>query len=319
MTGILDLSFSEYRCVYQAEEQIILPEFTGSLWRGALGHALLKYACCGQHPHQTDCVYQRLFEPTNQQVSAIHELLKYSHTLSVPYVIQTLPQPTRHYASGETFGFSLILIGNAQHSWSSVLNSLLHLGDYGLGRAGGKACLKEIRQYAPLTIPQTLFYGGQVLADPTIAATTLTIPPAPTAIRVHFLTPVALSNDALFSVDRFLMSLIRRISLLQSYYGYQPLDRNFKQLKQQALALTSQATTNLHSGGWKRYSSRQQLTHPLQGVWGDITLQGEALAEFWAFLYLGQWLQVGKHANMGMGRYRLENIDPSTFLQAHIH
>ena len=74
----------------------------------------------------------------------------------------------------------------------------------------------------------------------------------------------------------------------------------------------------LHSGGWKRYSSRQQLTHPLQGVWGDIILQGEALAEFWAFLYLGQWLQVGKHANMGMGRYRLENANPSTFLQAHI-
>lgn len=314
----MDLSFSEYRCVYQAEERVILPEFTGSLWRGALGHALLKHACCGQHPHQTNCVYQRLFEPTTQQVSAIHELLKYSHTLPVPYVIQTLPQPTRPYAAGENFGFSLILIGNAQQNWSSVLNSLLHVGDGGLGRTKGKACLKEICQYAPLTIPQTLFFDGKVLAAPAIAATTLTIPPAPTTIKVQFLTPVTLSNDALFSVDRFLMSLIRRISLLQSYYGNQPLDRNFKQLKQQALSLADQATTNLHSGGWKRYSSRQQLTHPLQGVWGDIILQGEALAEFWAFLYLGQWLQVGKHANMGMGRYRLENANPSTFLQAHI-
>jgi CRISPR/Cas system endoribonuclease Cas6 (RAMP superfamily) len=45
----------------------------------------------------------------------------------------------------------------------------------------------------------------------------------------------------------------------------------------------------------------------LGGVMGHWTLHGsaEALAALWPWLWLGQWLHVGKNATMGMGGYAL--------------
>ena len=63
----------------------------------------------------------------------------------------------------------------------------------------------------------------------------------------------------------------------------------------------------LHWFDWKRYSSRQQQEMTLGGVVGQWHLHGptEALANAWPWLWLGQWLHVGKNATMGLGGYRL--------------
>jgi CRISPR/Cas system endoribonuclease Cas6 (RAMP superfamily) len=47
----------------------------------------------------------------------------------------------------------------------------------------------------------------------------------------------------------------------------------------------------------------------LGGVLGRWTLHGtpEVLAEIYPWLWLGQWLHVGKNASMGLGGYQLES------------
>jgi CRISPR/Cas system endoribonuclease Cas6 (RAMP superfamily) len=75
------------------------------------------------------------------------------------------------------------------------------------------------------------------------------------------------------------------------------------------LAETLDDTRDLHWHDWTRYSSRQQQEMTLGGALGRWTLRGSAdtLAALWPWLWLGQWLHVGKNATMGMGGYTLES------------
>lgn len=75
------------------------------------------------------------------------------------------------------------------------------------------------------------------------------------------------------------------------------------------LSETLHDTQDLHWHDWTRYSSRQQQEMTLGGVLGRWTLQFDTpatLAALWPWLWLGQWLHVGKNATMGMGAYTLE-------------
>jgi CRISPR/Cas system endoribonuclease Cas6 (RAMP superfamily) len=58
---------------------------------------------------------------------------------------------------------------------------------------------------------------------------------------------------------------------------------------------------------WTRYSSRQQQEMTLGGVLGRWTLHGDedTLSQIQPWLWLGQWLHVGKNATMGLGGYKL--------------
>jgi hypothetical protein len=69
-------------------------------------------------------------------------------------------------------------------------------------------------------------------------------------------------------------------------------------------------TQNLHWFDWTRFSSRQQQEMTLGGVLGTWTLHGDstAIAEIYPWLWLGQWLHVGKNASMGLGGYQLAQV-----------
>ena len=61
---------------------------------------------------------------------------------------------------------------------------------------------------------------------------------------------------------------------------------------------------------WTRYSSRQQQEMALGGVVGQWHLHTNAdtLEQLWPWLWLGQWLHVGKNASFGLGGYRLQGL-----------
>ncbi len=64
----------------------------------------------------------------------------------------------------------------------------------------------------------------------------------------------------------------------------------------------SDADLQWQEGG--RWSARQKTTHPMGGVVGRWTLEGD-LGPFAPFLDAGVWTHVGKQAAFGLGRYRL--------------
>jgi len=101
-----------------------------------------------------------------------------------------------------------------------------------------------------------------------------------------------------------LIHLTRRVQLvLQFHAGITGLDAAASQ------AITAAATLQddkaLRWLDWTRYSSRQQQEMTLGGVVGTWRLHGtpEAIATVAPWLWLGQWLHVGKNATMGLGGY----------------
>jgi hypothetical protein len=101
-------------------------------------------------------------------------------------------------------------------------------------------------------------------------------------------------------------AVARRAALVLEFHARQPqwgpLARDVAHL---ANSLTD--SRELQWFDWTRYSSRQKQEMTLGGLLGQWTLHGstDAIAQIWPWLWLGQWLHVGKNATMGLGAYTL--------------
>ena len=299
------LTFAEYRFLFRAVDTIDFPEFTGSLWRGAFGHALRHLHCCGQETHTDDCLYARIFEPQMPEVREDAGILKTVSTFPVPYVFRVQRQQARRLNPGDWFSVKLLLVAHANHYVRPIIEAMQLAGQGGLGKGYGRAVLQEVVQLpvcgnASVIYADAIFFRAAPLEPPPI-------PEAATSARIHFITPTNLGDHGEgFVVERFLMGVVRRVSLLHQFYTDAPLQADFSELKHQSAHIRHKA--NVWSGGWQRYSSRQQREQPVKGWLGDIFLQGGNLTDFWPYLYLGQWLHTGKSTNMGLGRYELQRV-----------
>jgi CRISPR/Cas system endoribonuclease Cas6 (RAMP superfamily) len=57
-----------------------------------------------------------------------------------------------------------------------------------------------------------------------------------------------------------------------------------------------------------RYSATHGKSLDTGGWMGHLELDIQGLDELWPYLWLGQWLNVGKNASMGFGRYSVVGI-----------
>jgi hypothetical protein len=116
----------------------------------------------------------------------------------------------------------------------------------------------------------------------------------------HALPPARLTPRTLIS------AVARRTALALEFHAQQP-HWGAQVPATIALADSLHDQRQLHWFDWTRYSSRQQQTMALGGVLGTWQLHGPAdtLAQLWPWLWLGQWLHIGKNATMGLGGYRL--------------
>ena len=119
-----------------------------------------------------------------------------------------------------------------------------------------------------------------------------------------------------FDFRAFLGGLLRRISLLTSFFADVPLETDFKGLLKRAESVPVRES-DLRWHEWSRHSARQKTRLQMGGLVGTFELEGAALGPFWPFVWLGQWTHAGKGCTMGLGRYVLaplpaltDSIDP---------
>jgi hypothetical protein len=95
--------------------------------------------------------------------------------------------------------------------------------------------------------------------------------------------------------------------MISYFHTESPLEIDFAALTTQARAVHLSAA-QLDWFDWTRYSSRQETEISMGGLVGTVELVGYDLAEFWPYLWLGQWTHVGKGTSMGMGAYSIESL-----------
>lgn len=303
---------------YRAELEGSLPEFKGSTFRGALGHALKDVAClerggraaCEHCTRPDRCAAGALFDSTSGSgFPSIHDR-------PAPFVVTPSGPGVRndHFRVGDRLGFTLTLVGRGRvwHPW--VIAALADMGWRGLGIERRPWSLAELHVEGPVGCRQRVDVASQGLGTPIpelTAADLVAALPFPDSARatLRFLTPAHLVRDkqlvrrldgpTLFS------RLLRRLgALLEAFEDWSPASYSFAPVLEEAAALRC-TEQRLRINSLERYSERQGRKHPLTGLVGELVL-ADIPASLWPFLVVGQWIHVGKGSTFGMGKYILE-------------
>ena len=298
MLIMIPLTALRLRALFTPTRPLRLPGYTGSLWRGAFGHAFRRVVCgldrkgCEGCPLTAQCPYPLFFE------EGLHQAGRTAARYSAPprpFVVEPGPA-VQALEPGEPLAVAMVLIGDAGR-WAASVAQALQLA--GLGGIGADRVELE-----PLGIeyqrPNGTWDSAPQSPHPLAPA-----PAAPDRLTVRFETPLRIKRDGrLVTPERFRLAdlhraLHRRTATLADIYGEASLDLTIAPLPDTPLHHT------LQWNDWSRWSNRQRTKMKLGGLLGEIHLDRAALAPLWPLLWPGQWLHAGSNVSFGLGGYRI--------------
>lgn len=305
------LPLARYRLHWQTITLTHLPDYAGSMLRGAFGHALRRVACltrqkeCGGCPLLATCAYSTVFSPPPRP----NDLQRLSQT-PAPYLVEPPPWGQRRLEPGTDWHFDIVLCGRALAELPLITLAFRQALERGIGPGDGRSQLRAIDHeigdtYHTVYRPELGHFKEHL---PTIPEPGKTIPDEIDEIALHFQTPLRLQeNGRALPPNRLtaltlLMAAVRRTALIQTFHGAGTPDWDFTGLKRLASTITDEK--RLEWKDWTRRSARQQKTMQLGGVVGTWVLRGQ-LSPFILALHLGQWLHLGKETVFGLGHYQL--------------
>lgn len=303
----VELPLSRYHFEYHVESSVFFPQQSGSLWHSVLGKSLKDLVCIAKYQECTQCSiahqcdYTGVFTGIRPENSEI--MRKYS-TIPAPHVFQTTLAAKTDYKPNETLGIDLVLCGHANDKLPSLVRALYVAGLQGVGKSRGRLQLKQVTQFTGNELPKALLAKQQLLEA--ITSLPVEIPVVPSSVKLTFVTPYKPSGkaDNGHGIDfgRFLMAIIRRVDLIQYFSTGVKLQADFKALK----ALTESLeilNVDLDFRRSSRYSAAAGREKDTSGFMGSVAFNLNGYEALWPFIYIGQWLNVGKNASMGFGRY----------------
>ncbi len=288
------------RLVFEARvvTPMLLPPFKGSTLRGGFGRSL--FDLCRQRGRLD--IYRYIFATPIVDGS---ERLASCQEAPRPYVIEPPLDTRAEYAPGDTFEFSVLLVGAAAELVSWVADAFELLGQQsGLG----KALHPDGRGRFELESVQLLPTKATGIAlDPD--GTNMARSPAKggSCMAVSFVTPMRATVDERYATRPdfhvLIRNLLRRASNLAYFHCGNPLELDFRGIIQAAhqVELVENSTSWLD---WERYSSRQGERLKLGGLIGQAKYEGD-LEPFLPLLRFGEQLHAGKGVVFGLGLYRL--------------
>jgi len=342
---LTDCSFplARYRFTARVQQPLSLPDYAGSLLRGQFGAALRNVACmtrqptCPGCPLLQTCPYTRIFEAPPPPKGE-HALQDFSQIPNA-YVLEPPTPGARVLDADDDLEFHLVLIGHATEQLALVIFALQRALAQGLTRSRIPADLLQVDWVDALGAAHPVWTAQQpVLAEHSallqvpeqtqitpelIAAhahSTGAAGPKGSQLTLRLQTPLRLQSQGRplgvgqLSPRALIAAVARRTALLLEFHADNPPGpgghASWGEAAKHALTLADTLTDTqaLHWFDWTRYSSRQHQQMTLGGVLGSWTLHGDAptLAQLWPWLWLGQWLHVGKNATMGMGGYLVD-------------
>ncbi len=297
----LSCELARYRFTLAFEQPFTLPLYSGSMIRGAFGHALRHISCvtrqktCDNCPLLNGCHYPRVFEPKLLGTAPGQP------QPAPPYILEP-PLGPRDLAAKEVWSFDMVLYGSALPLLSMIILAVTQAAAKGFGSQHIPAQLLSVMVEQPdgwLTICSS--------EDPIIKPhnTQLMMPsPANTdCLTLEFITPTRLLRQGhpvgpeKLSGRDFYSALLRRGGQIAEAIGLTPP-------APMNLSAFPLAATNLRWLDWSRYSSRQKQSMQLGGLIGSFSLD-QWPEDLWPWLWLGQWCHIGKNASFGLGQYRL--------------
>ena len=337
------LPLARYRLRFEVTDGVdsrnwLLGRYLGSAWRGAFGKALRDTVCITRQPVcdgcalLNSCPYPQIFE--KRPFPGAEKLIRYPRTPG-PYVLAPAI-PGYDFTGQASLQLGLTLFGSANRQLHNLVHALDRAGQRGLTSRKIRLQLKDVKfaqepptevfrnmetsksdsgeklplASAPANGWTEIYRPGKELSPPSPWAPR--IPEVPDFVRVRLLSPLRLRRDnrilgaEAIDFSAFTSSLIRRISMLTYFFSSTPLETDFAGLAR----LARKAEIGDRDLKWhelKRFSHRQHRQISMGGLVGEFELETGKLRPFWPYLWLGQWIHVGRTCSMGLGRYVIEH------------
>ena len=308
----LPLPIQRLRFTVQMDAPVRLPAWPGSALRGLLGHGLRRTVCvtgqrdCGGCLLKTRCLYTRFFDVHLGLAGACCDRGAIPH----PWVLDLASLPSRSLAAGDRLAFHMVLIGEeAAGQLPYLVHALERAGQRGLGPHNAPFRVVTVEQETVLGVGgwHALYEAGNAQLAP-LADVDVTPPPAHGHWTLQLVSPLRfkrrgrLVGPAEFTPDHLWQLLQDRWARLQACFGAGEgaAEGTWSPPPAEALSVIS-----LQWRDWTRYSSRQRTRMQLGGLVGSLRVDADALGGAWPWLWLGQWVHLGKQTTMGLGQYRL--------------
>jgi hypothetical protein len=303
------IPYLRLRVTMRAVEPAVLPEYHGSMLRGAFGHALRRAVCtmgpaqpCASCQLRRACVYPRIFETFVEDEPP--PFLRGIDQAVRPYVFEPRGGGER-LPPGGSLDFDLLLFGQAVELQAYGVLALERMARGGLGAGRPQFELVRIEAVGPDGAPRALFAEGAAARAPVAPSLPSGSPLPEGAVTLRFVTPLRIKvRHQLTDRPRFrdlAFHMLRRT--LEMAYFHVPgavVDWEFYPLLQRSEGVRV-AGADLRWLDWERWSQRQNSAMKLGGLVGTLTLEGD-LAPFAPLLRAAEALHAGKGAVFGLGK-----------------
>lgn len=304
-----------FRFHFNPAEEIRLPPYKGSAFRGGFGSVFKRVVCvsnekdCRNCLLKFQCVYSYVFE------TPIKENKRFISThLPHPYVLEPPLDDQCVYRPGNFFTADLILVGKAIDYLPYFIFVMEEFGKNGIGKGRGRFFLEKVENLSyPSDINGKVIFDArsklisrEIITKNFLDITNENKGSIYKTLTLNFLTPCRiifrnkLTTPSDFNFLILMKNLLRRIYLL-TYHCDSVMEIDYKRLLIEAEKVVVEKNS-LYWYDWERYSTRQDERMKLGGFKGMITFSGE-ISLFLSFIKLGEYLHLGKDTSFGLGKY----------------
>ncbi len=316
-------TFSVFRFVCTAREEIRLPRYAGSTLRGGFGNALKSTVCtnpsrsCDDCLVRDKCVYRYVFTTPLPPDSSV--MTKYEH-VPRPFVLSPPFADNNVYRRGETLLYKLTLVGRAIEFLPYFIYAVIRLGEGGFGKGRGRFFLESVEDvldsnraiYTPDTPRITrrfqrtgLDFTGDFDSFDTRDCSSITL---------RYLTPLRLVyRGTVEEVPEFhilFRNILRRVRLLSRFHCGGDLAVEHKALISDARKVRIR-DSGIRWFSFRRWRKEPERTMRLGGILGRVTYDipdAAPLERFLPYLRAGQYVHAGKSTTFGLGEYVIEEV-----------
>lgn len=298
------LTFNQFR--FLLEFPVDCPEihYMQNIFRGALGYYLKKIFCVSSRSSScTECVL-------NQQCAYSYVFV----TVAPPDRIVMkrypfVPHPfTFHFIFKEDklLLLNFVLVGKAIEYFPHIFFAIKSMGESGCGPE--KVCFK-IASITDMHGEQLYSGTDETLINKVKGYSLTNSTLIKEQVSIQLLTPLKLrkKNRVLRRIDLtlFLMSIIRRYSMLSHFHCNYTEDIDYKFIKEKTKK-TWLITERTYFHHISRYSKRQDTTYNNGGILGHFTIASDSMDLLFPFLKAGTYIHAGKATSFGHGKFYLE-------------
>lgn len=307
------LFLNKFIFTLEALEDMKLPEYKGSMFRGAFGITFRRIVCITKQQECNGCIlagncsYFKVFE-TELQGHNI-PFLKGVEKVPHPFLLNPPADTRRDYKKGDRLEVELVLFGEIVNLLPFFVITFGKLGETGISYKRSKLKLVSVQALEPGGGTREIYDPASGSLD--LTAEPLTLPgdaSGSASAEVTFITPMRLqekgriiTNSSYFSPESFFRNLQRRYLLISHFYcgGNLTYPDPFD-----ATGLKVESSSLVYKD-WERYSNRQKQKMSLGGLTGSVVINGTN--EFFnRLLHAGTHINAGKNTVFGLGKMKVK-------------